>query len=93
MLASWENGLDAKKYVSSTQAIKQWLHMFILIGRDFLRKTQQDWVPARTRLVGDGGMGVGWDGGQWSRCLSLGNELVLGGGGDKPSCFRQCLPG
>lgn len=39
------------------------------------------------------GTGVGWGGGQWSRCLSLGNELVLGGGGDKPSYFRQCFPG
>lgn len=29
--------------------------MFILIGRDFLRKNQQDWVPTRTRLVEDGG--------------------------------------
>lgn len=55
--------------------------MFILIGRDFLRKNQQDWVPTRTRLVEDGGTGLGWGGGQWSRCLSLGNELVLGGGG------------
>ena len=61
MFASWENGLDAKKYVSSTQAIKQWLHMFILIGRDFLSKNQQDLVPARTRRGGwwDGSR-VGW---------------------------------
>lgn len=75
-----------------------------LIQRDFLRKNQQDLVPGRTGIAGDGGdtddcHGSKW-GGQWPNGLSLGIELGLGGGGDKPSSILDvvfegkgnCLP-
>lgn len=57
LLASWGSGIDERKCLSSTRAVKQWLLMLVLIARGFLRKNQQDLVPGRMRLGGDGGWG------------------------------------
>lgn len=46
-------------------------------------------LTTRTRLVEDGGMEWGWVGDSGPDAWSLGNELVLGGGGTA-SYFRQC---
>lgn len=39
--------------------------MFVLIGRDFLRKSQQDLVAGRTRVVGDGEVTDDFHGSIW----------------------------